>query len=263
MSSQTVSAASNPERMFLSSLPLIDRVVAIQARRHALSAADAEDFGSWAKARLMDGDYAVFRKFGGRSSLPTYLTTVLVNLFRDYRNSRWGRWRPSAAAKRLGPVAIRLESLLYRDRYPMREAAQILRSSGVTLDDGEIGRLAASFPERQPTGEISLDAVPQSEAGALADPAAAPGYRDEAASQKVERALLDLVAELPPEDGLILRMRFWDDRSVADVARTLRLDQKALYRRIERIQERLRAALETRGIDRSLASDFLSGDLPW
>jgi len=50
-----------PEELFLAQLPHIDRVIAILARRHALSKADAEEFGAWAKARLIDRDYAVLR----------------------------------------------------------------------------------------------------------------------------------------------------------------------------------------------------------
>jgi hypothetical protein len=45
---------------------------------------------------------------------------------------------------------------------------------------------------------------------------------------------------------------------VADIARTLQLRQKPLYRRIEAIQEQMRTALEARGIDHAFATEFLS-----
>jgi RNA polymerase sigma factor (sigma-70 family) len=257
-----LSTASDLEAQFLSSLPLIERIIAIQIRRHALSAADAEEFGAWAKARLIDGDYAVFRKFGGRSSLATYLTTVLTNLFRDYRNSRWGRWRPSAAAKRLGPVAVRLEELLYREGHALREAAQIMRTSGVPLRDAQFAELAARLPRRHPVGEVSLDTIAGSGAGPTVE-ADDPLADAEETARAVEGTLRALVDELPPEDALILRMRFWNEMTVADIARVLRLDQKALYRRIEGINLRLRAALESRGVDRMLASEVLNGSLSW
>src|SRR5215212_7376883 len=115
MASRAIGTASNPEAMFLANLSLIDRIIAVTARRNALGGADAEDFGAWTKGRLVEGDYAILRKFNQRSSLATYLTVVITNLLRDYRNSRWGRWRPSAEARRCGPVAVRLEELLYRD----------------------------------------------------------------------------------------------------------------------------------------------------
>jgi RNA polymerase sigma factor for flagellar operon FliA len=45
--------------------------------------------------------------------------------------------------------------------------------------------------------------------------------------------------------------------SVADIARTLRVEQKPLYRRLDGIQAKLRAALESRGVDRTRAIEIL------
>jgi RNA polymerase sigma factor for flagellar operon FliA len=250
--SRAVPATSDPESEFLANLALIDRLIAITARRHALSAADAEDFGASVRARLIDDDYAVLRKFGGRSSLVAYLTTVVVNVFRDYRNSRWGRWRPSAEAKRRGPIGIRLEELLYRDGHPLREAVQILRSLGAPMTESELVRLAAALPQRQPNDELSLDAAEACAVSVMPSPGAA---RD------MEELLHSLLAQLPAEDALITRMRFWSDMSVADIARTLRLEQRPLYRRLDGIRARLRADLEARGIDRARATEMLTDDL--
>jgi hypothetical protein len=76
----------DPKQQFVSSLPVIDRIIALLVRRHALAEVDAADFASWAKARLIEDDYKVFRAFGGRSSLSTYLTVVLTMLLRQYRS---------------------------------------------------------------------------------------------------------------------------------------------------------------------------------
>ena len=53
---------------------------------------------------------------------------------------------------------------------------------------------------------------------------------------------------LDPQDRIVLRMRFEDDISVADIARTLHLDQKRLYRRIEEILQGFRRSLEAKGL---------------
>lgn len=259
MSSPAISTASEPAGIFLAHLALIDRIIAHNVRRHALRSTDAEDFGAWVKERFIDGDYAILRRFGGRSSLATYLTVVIGNLAKDFRNSRWGRWRPSAEARRRGPVAMRLEELLYRDRYPLREAVQALRSAGVPLDEAELARLAALLPQRAPAREVSLDVLGDEGVAGAARAGQAPD-EGSAETRAVAEALNALVAELPPEDGLILRMRFWDDTSVADIARALRLEQKPLYRRLVAIEARLRAALEARGIDRERVADILTGD---
>ena len=252
MTSSAVTTGSSPESIFLANLGLIDRLIALIGRRHALSPSDAEEFGAWAREKIIDDDYAVIRKFGGRSSLSTYLTTVLVNLFRDYRNARWGRWRPSAEAKRHGPMGVRLEELIYRDGHPVREAVQILQSIGAPLSDGELHRLAASLPARRGHSEVSIDSV---EAASVV---VSPCTEHDADDMLVlEHLLHSLVASLPADDAVIMRMRFWNEMSLAEIARTLRVYQKPLYRRLDGIQASLIAALESCGVDRARATEIL------
>src|SRR5206468_4354516 len=126
---------------------------------------DAEEFAAWARARIIEHDYAIFRKFAGRSTLSTYLTVVLSNSFHDYRNHLWGRWRPSAAATRLGPIGIRVEELLYRDDHTLRETVAVLQSGGCLLSEGEIARLAAKIPARQTPTEVGLEKADESPFG--------------------------------------------------------------------------------------------------
>src|SRR5215510_1984357 len=89
------------EALFLASLPVIDDITGQVCRRHRLSAAEADDFRSEVRLHFIDRDYEVLRRFEQRSSLPTYVTVVIQRLFLDYRNRLWGKWRPSADAKRL------------------------------------------------------------------------------------------------------------------------------------------------------------------
>ena len=260
ISPMSVTGAPNadPARAFLDHLPTIDRLITVIARRNGLSSTDADEFGSWARARIIDNNYAVFSKFAGRSSVSTYLSVVLTNLFHDYRNSVWGRWRPSVTASRGGPTAMRLEALLYRDNYSLREAVEVLRSSGVTLSAAEIGQIAVSLPARQSASEVPLEVLDGT-------PHEADGVTTEVPADADDdfAILRAAVQELAPEDQVIMRMRFWDDISVADIARALRLEQKPLYRRIEAIETRLRAVLSARGVDRERARELLSSDVVW
>lgn len=243
----------DPERTFLDHIAVIDRIFGVIARRHSLNPSDAEEFASWARARIIDGNYAVIRKFGGRSSLATYLSVVIGNLFLDYRNSIWGRWRPSAAALRIGPLGIRIEELLYREGHSLREAIGVLQSAGVTLSDTEIARIAAKIPPRGRTNEVGLEKV---DTASIAIDAPLPVSDEDAEIGAAVRAVL---AQLPPDDQIIVRMRFWDDISVADIARTLRVEQKPLYRKLESIQKQMRAALAKRGIDEARVAEVLAG----
>ena len=246
------------ERLFLQQLPAIDRIIAIIARRNALSASDADEFAAWARGRLTDSDFAILRKFGGRSSLPTYLSVVVGNLFRDYRNSIWGRWRPSAAALRMGPIGVRLEELLVRDGSPLREAMGILRSAGAGESDIQLARMAARLPNRPLDREVALEAI----GDAVPDTTRVPLLSADERT-RVDAALLLALNELQDEDRVITRMRFWDGVSVADIARLLHLEQKPLYRRIEATQRQLRAALMRRGVTEQDARELLSEDGIW
>ena len=112
--------------LFQRELPLIDGVIRFVVRRHRLPASEADEFVAHARLRLIEHDYQILRRFGGRSSLRTYLATVIERLLLDYRIREWGKWRPSAEARRAGPVAVRLDQLLNRDGLPFHQAAEIL-----------------------------------------------------------------------------------------------------------------------------------------
>lgn len=240
------------EAVFLENLDWIERIVASVCRRHGLSGEDAEDFASWVKLRLVEDDYAILRKFRGESAITTYLTVVIAMLFRDYRVERWGRWRPSAAALRHGRVAVRLETLVHRDGFRLDQAGEILRTTGETdLSDRELAALLAELPVRTPLRPVEVGSEPLASAPATAhaDDLVVGGEEEEerrAADDALSRAL----QRLPPEDRLILRMRFWEGLSVADIARGLDLPQKPLYRRIERALGDLRKYLEAAGVTR-------------
>jgi RNA polymerase sigma factor for flagellar operon FliA len=248
------------EALFLSQLGWIERVLAVTCRRHALAHAEAEDFASWVTLRLIEDDYAVFRKFRGESSLTTYLAVVIAMLFRDYRTQRWGRWRPSAAARRRGPLVVRLETLVYRDRLRLEQAAELLRTAGQTrLSDRDLAAVLSELPVRRPMRPTDVGPEPLSDAPAFerAD--------DLVLADEVDagRAAIDEALErLPVEDRLILRMRFWQGLSVAEIARGLGLEQKPLYRRIDRALSSLRGSLKGAGLSRDDVRTVLAGWTP-
>lgn len=254
----TRAPASEAEARFLEALPTIRRIIGAAANRHALSASDRDDFETWATGRLMANDYAILAKFGGRSSLATFLTVVIGNLLRDYRNANWGRWRPSAAASRMGPMGVRLEELTVRDRCSVREAIAMLHSAGAAQPASELMRMAAQLARRVPEAEVSLDEASAQPARERVDDLA---HREE--RQRLAQALRNAVNELPDEDRLITRMRFWDGVSIADIARILHMDQKPLYRRVEGIQRRLQGILARYKVSEHDVQGLLAGDDTW
>lgn len=247
------------EALLLAHLATVEKIVSALARRHALAGDAADDFGSWVKLRLVENDYAVLAKFRGESSLPTYLTVVIAMLYREYRVQQWGRWRPSAAARRAGALAIRLETLVRRDGLSLAQAAQLLRTNGeTTLSDRELAALLGALPERMPLRPIVTGITPP-------DPAAAHSADDRvrateqlADHDRTEDALRSALRTLPADDRLLLRLRFLEGLSVADIARALSLDQKPLYRRLERALALLRRTLEQSGVTREQVRELVA-----
>lgn len=237
------------EDLFVSSIPDIARVTRFIARRHRLSQAEAEDFSGEVNLAIIRGNYAVLAAFQGRSSLRTYLTTVIQRMFLDYRRRLWGKWRPSAEAKRRGPIALRLELLLYRDGLSFDEAVETLRTNLSCTESREaLAELAHVIPKRTDRraiieGADDIGTVP-------ADVVAGPEAQFEGAHTSARaQCLINRVMEsLDPHDRIVLRLRFEDDVSVADIARRLHLDQKRLYRRIEELLAEFRKSLSDQGL---------------
>jgi RNA polymerase sigma factor (sigma-70 family) len=259
MVDRSVPEPSNPyEALFLAHLDVVERAIGFVCSRNHLSAADADEFSSYVTLRIIEDDYAVFSSFQGRASLRTYLTVVIQRMLLDHRVRAWGRWRPSAEAKRCGSLAIRLEELLVRDGCRLDEAYETLKTNhGLTVTREELERLAARLPSRMPRHFESDDAL----AGVAAEDRAADelvtaGHREETAA-RISRALQGVMSGLEQEDRVILVLRFEDGRTVAEIAATLRLDQKALYRRVNNLLGKLREGLEAEGIDAAAVRDIL------
>ena len=251
-----------PSAVLMDHLPWIEKVAAMVCRKHGVHGADAEDFASLARMKIVEGDYAVLRKFRGDCEIKTYLTTVIVQRFHEWTRERYGRWRPSAAAERMGPPAPELEALVYRDGCPLSEAAERLRSAGRTAaSDAELARMLAALPARMPlrpgdAGDGPLSVHPAAE---RADERVR-GAEAQARRGSLVAALDRALAALEEEDALIVQLRFAEGRSVADIARGLGVDQRMLYRRVERLRDRLRASMESMGVSREDVRGVLAAD---
>jgi RNA polymerase sigma factor for flagellar operon FliA len=259
-----MSGQTSFEATFVQNLALIERVAESVARRQGLTGDDAADLSSWIKLKLVESDYEVFRKFRGESSISTYLTVVIATLARDYRVQRWGRWRPSAAARRKGAVALRLEALVHRQGYDLRQAGELLRTAGETqLSDHELAKLLAQLPAREPLRPVEVGAEPLAWVPTLGG--ADARLENETRERERDQArdtLNRIMSDLPVEDRHILRMHFWEDMSVADIARGLHLEQKPLYRRLERLLASLRERLTQAGVKREQVGELINDVQP-
>jgi RNA polymerase sigma factor for flagellar operon FliA len=243
------------EQLFRQHLPVIDQIAQSVCRRNGVHEHEAEDFASDMRLKLCEDDYAVIRKFQGKSSFTTYLTVVITKGFLDHRRRIWGKWSPSSRAKRLGSTAMLLERLVYRDGCTFDAACHILEQKhGVAAGRKELRSILAQLPrraQRRFEGDGGLDTLP------AADRADAPvlDAEHEMRLAAAEQALRRGLEQLADEDRAIIRMLYYEGMSVAEVARGLHLEQMRLYPRVRQLLATLRKTLTSHGFSPDLLVD--------
>jgi RNA polymerase sigma factor (sigma-70 family) len=247
------------EAEFLRLLPRIERICRFAATRVGLFGADAEDLASHVKLRLIENDYRILREFRGRATIETYLSTVIVNLARDYKIGLTVKWRPSAVAERLGVAAVMLERLLIREGRTLDEACdEITTNHRVPISRAELERLAGQLPPRFVRQLISDDALAAVPAGGASPDEALIADEHRASVARVRAVLQQVRLTMPSQDQVILAMRYEDGLAIAEIADALRIERRLLYRRLEGIHKRLRRELEAAGIDPEVLAWFES-----
>jgi len=254
---------AEPPPALSEALAELDGVVGLVRRRRRCSADEAEELAAEARLRLLEEECQVLRSYSGRSSLRTYLVVVVDRLLMDIRRHRWGVWRPSAEARRSGAAAIRLDQMVYRDGVALEEAvARLAADPGVGLDEKALRDLASRLPPRTRRKD-------EGEAG-LARLAVSPTSVEELAfsddrrkrREEMRQCLRAALATFSDEDAVIVRLRFSEGMKISTIARSLGLEQKRLYRRIEDLVAKLRRALERGGFDGAEVAE-LSSHAPW
>ncbi len=249
----------DPRHILEDNLGLIDRLVRRVCRRGGVAAGDVDDFASVVKLALVENDYAILRRYEGRSSLATYLTIVIRRKLGDQRERTHGRWRPSPEAERLGERAVLVEDLVGRQHRSVDEAMPILRAVDASITRGEVVEIADRLPQRAPRpreiplpedDEVSLPAADRADTATL-------DRELHALSQRAGTLLRDTMATWSAPDRMLVRLRFESSLTIADIARLMNVSQRPLYRRLEALLRGLRELLVNAGIDPAAADDLL------
>jgi RNA polymerase sigma factor (sigma-70 family) len=225
-----------------------DAVRFVGARNH-LSRDMIDELKSRVLLHLTQHDYAVLRQWRQEGSLLTYLVTVVTRVFLDYRNQEWGKVKPPALARRLGPTALMLWRLTHRKRITFDEAVTTLHGEhGVLATRDELWRIYVQFPVAAGRYFVDLSELEHREQdGADAEVLVTAAERA-ALAVRVERALADALDGLDVEARLIVKLFFHDGLSRAEISRVLHLDQQRLYPRFLALIARLKGSLEGQGI---------------
>jgi hypothetical protein len=106
----------------------IDGIIQAACRKKNITGEMARDFRSYVYEKLLENDGKRLKDFQGdfKISWTGYLSIVITRLAIDFIKKHWGRWENSAAARTLGEVAMKLETLMYRDRLSFSEASQMI-----------------------------------------------------------------------------------------------------------------------------------------
>lgn len=231
-------------------------VIARVCRRGHLAGLDVEEFTAATLLKFVERDYAVLRAFAGRSSLSTYLHSVVTRHLLDWRNARWGKWRPSECARRAGPWAVQLERLTSRDGLTLSEAIARMGAWPGAAQGGEATLALAALTTaagslrtglRGRPREVSLDGVALY-ASESPDTAL---VRDDLArrARRVARVLRAVLTRLSPEERVLLKMRFVDGVPIRDMATRLGVLPSPFYRRFAALLSKLRQQLESHELD--------------
>jgi RNA polymerase sigma factor (sigma-70 family) len=246
--------------LLTANLPLVERAVAFACRRYRLDPDDAEEFRAVVNLKLVDNDCAILRAYEARSGFATFISVVVQRMALDYRIHAWGKWHTTVGAKRLGPLAVELERLLYRDGRTLADALAILGGKYSGVSGESLAKLADQLPDRTPRlrevaiGEADLPAI-----SAAPDEGVYAAERRRA-SERLSAIMSAIMASLPEDEQLIFQLRFEGGMAVSQIARALQIDQRALYRRIERRMRDIRRELEDADVASAEVLDLIGRD---
>jgi RNA polymerase sigma factor (sigma-70 family) len=232
-------------------LALLARTIRNVSRARRLSRQDAQDFAQTVQLRLLERNYDIFQRCECAGALPVYLRVVVTRMLFDWRDSVYGKWRSSAAAKRLGEHAVALERLIYRDGFTAREAAEILSGNPGSPGAEELRRVAAALPARCTRRAVSDEGIEYACPAEFDDPVERAEQRR--AGTRTLAALDAALSQLPPGDRWLIEARYERNQTVSAVAEALRTESRPLYRRFNRVLGSLRRSLVAAGVTAATA----------
>jgi RNA polymerase sigma factor (sigma-70 family) len=252
----------DPRRLLTDEWNTVERLIATTCRKRGLTDADGDVFASMVKIRLFENDCAIVRNFRNESKFSTYLNIIVQRIFSDFCVKRLGKWHPSAAASRLGPLALELERMIHREGYAPEEAITSLQTANPGVDRSALNDLLADLPSRQRRhSTISIEAI--------VDDLSGPAEADVLVVDDERRRMTDRVASvvrgflerLDDTDRLMLQFHFEADMQLSQIARILGVQQKPLYRRREHLLRDLRKELTLAKITEFEVADLI-GQIP-
>jgi RNA polymerase sigma factor (sigma-70 family) len=222
---------------------------------HEHDQAGIDDTFNYVCEALSDDGFRRLRSFRpeGPARFRTWLVAVVANLCRDWRRRQRGRVRPVQAVARLPELDQQVYRLMFVQGNSRASCLAALAPRFPGLTDATVAEISARlFGLLTPQQRWQLSARPHAPVRSGSRPgigdepmgrveAAGPGPEEEAAAAQERRQLQEALARLTPEQRLLLRLRYEQGLTLAEVARLTR--QPDPFRANRQIQ----AALEALG----------------
>ncbi|MGK5092477.1 sigma-70 family RNA polymerase sigma factor [Deltaproteobacteria bacterium TL4] len=236
----------------------IEKVIKNIASRHHMNQEEVEEFTSEVHVKLVENDYAIIRSFNGKSAFKTYLFTIFGRFFVDFLRSRKGRWRPSRESLKIGPVAVKLEELVYKERHSYEEAYRILIINyqfQINIADFQklVSTLKRTPPirgEEQASVAVSVDD---------ADPEFVFTHSQfQSKMEKLYHLMGIMVQDIEKEEErFILKMRFESGYSITQIALLLGKNRSHINFLLNALLKRFRTEILSSGITLEDAKEVL------
>ncbi len=251
MRNSTVKEQKSHGSLLVRHLDEVTQAISTVGRKRALSPEDRDELRSFAMEKLLEREEKVFGTLDRVICHRAYFIKVVERLWIDLTYARWGRWRPTAKARRLGETAIELDRLVRRDGLQPSVAAKMVGQVRThrhtsTLRDLACELLAGRSKAKERAVPVPLDGLE----------VALPTFDNQEEEERRLRArellkvLRKTLGDLSPEDRRLIRLRFMENLSGPEIARQTRLGQSEVYRRLKTILGDLAKRLKGRGLGR-------------
>ena len=237
-----------------------NRVLQI-VRRFAKDKDDRSDCFLFICEQLRRDDCRRLRKFDpdGSAMFTTWLHAVVFNLCRDWRRTKFPRYRVFGSVSGLPDFDQEVFHYHFERGMNLQETKEMLRYSYPHITRHQVTDAAARIQKRITPRQRRLLLARRPKLESLSTgPESGPGVRDlpandrssepEAAAgrQQLEMALNNAVAALDPSDLLILKLRFQRDLNLAEIATLTGItNAQAVDRRIQKIVGALRKRMRS------------------
>jgi RNA polymerase sigma factor (sigma-70 family) len=229
-----------------SHLPTLKPIIRQVCARARCFGADADDFEQVVYVAFLERN--ILDKLQGTTQPKAFLHVVVANLFRDFRIQRWGKWRPSAKASRLGDTAVTLERLVHLRKLSPEQAVEAMATQQTGAGSrAELEAIVRQLPLRVGRHDVGEECFDRLEEPTSADRLVVEGEKREQ-RRAVLTALEAALGELSTEDRSLLRLRFWEDVSVARLSLMTGTQQRSLYSHFDRLRAQLRRKVLAAGI---------------